>query len=791
MRIAVTQRAAARHSDIVTAVTWTPSNELVSASDDRTCVRWSMAGEPADAPLLRLDDAANAAGGAAGAGAGGGAAGGAAGTGASFTGCEWFPGGGGRRGASVGNDVFACGTTDGRLRLVTRTGKVEKVVEAHRGALICVRWSHDGTALATSGEDGVVKVFSRNGMLRTTLASCDRPVYALAWSPDSDAVAFTTGRDVSIRPLKPSGRKYQWKAHDGLVLCLDWNPVHGQLVSGAEDCRFKVWDAYGRQVHASKRSDFPITAVRWCPDGDLFAVGSFNTLRLCDKAGWSHSMERPESGSIFAISWTSDGTLLAGAGGNGAVIFGSVVDRTLQHNSLEVNLVSPTQCTVEDVTQNLTEHLDFRDRVVKLSLNRTHLVVATATQCCVYSTSSWSSPHVFDLNGTVNLILQAPRFFVLVDHADGVRVFDYDGRVVSTPRAAGLSAEHLNARTLALSDDTIAAVDRTRPGCVLFFDVHTGKQMGDALEHTADISAVSLDTRGPATGRLCSLLDANGDLTITPVHRPEPVRLASTVTTAAWCDATGMLAALADGRVTVWVYPGVVYVDADLVEKSTIVRPAGELGGVADGARLDHFSGTQCVFRRSDGAVIAVPVPPYPVVLYEHCERGEWDDAVRMARHLRGPTIWAALAALAIAGNELNTAEVALAALDEVDKLEYILSIKDIPLPEARAAELLLYRRRYHEAEAALLAAGLTYRAIRANIKLFKWERALELAVKAGEWVDVVVAYRRRYLEQFALEETSKKFVKYGEGIETDWTEVKAKIAKQKQAEKEKGKPYA
>ena len=44
------------------------------------------------------------------------------------------------------------------------------------------------------------------------------------------------------------------------------------------------------------------------PDGENFAVGSFNTLRLCDKIGWSHSLDKPSTGSIYKISWSADGT---------------------------------------------------------------------------------------------------------------------------------------------------------------------------------------------------------------------------------------------------------------------------------------------------------------------------------------------------------------------------------------------------------------------------------------------------------------------------------------------------
>ena len=69
-----------------------------------------------------------------------------------------------------------------------------------------------------------------------------------------------------------------------------------------------MWDAFGRQLYCSGQHDYPITAVSYSPDGENFAVGSFNTLRLCDKIGWSHSLDKPSTGSVYKISWSGDGT---------------------------------------------------------------------------------------------------------------------------------------------------------------------------------------------------------------------------------------------------------------------------------------------------------------------------------------------------------------------------------------------------------------------------------------------------------------------------------------------------
>ena len=106
-------------------------------------------------------------------------------------------------------------------------------------------------------------------------------------------------------------------------------------MTGGEECRYRVWDMFGRQLYSSGLHDYPITSLAFSPDGETFAVGSFNTLRLCDKIGWSHSLDKPATGSIYKISWSADGTQVAGACGNGQVIFAHVIEKRIEWRNYE------------------------------------------------------------------------------------------------------------------------------------------------------------------------------------------------------------------------------------------------------------------------------------------------------------------------------------------------------------------------------------------------------------------------------------------------------------------------
>lgn len=177
-------------------------------------------------------------------------------------------------------------------------------------------------------------------------------------------------------------------------------------------------------------------------------------------------------------------------------------------------------------------------------------------------------------------------------------------------------------------------------------------------------------------------------------------------------------------------------------------------------------------------------------MLYELVEKKTWDAAVRLCRFVKDHSLWTCLAAMAIKASELNIAEVALAAIHEVDKLEFIMHVKRIPTVEGRNAELALYMRRPDEAESILLQAGLTYRAIKMHIKLYNWNRALELAVRYKTHVDTVLAYRKKFLETFERQETNPNFLQY-QLVTTDWNVIKEKIQQEKNAELQRAKQSA
>lgn len=114
---------------------------------------------------------------------------------------------------------------------MNHNGRIEKTVNAHQGACLAAQWSPDGAGLLTgmilasvyifscelinhankfiifiAGEDGFVKVWSRNGLLRSTIVQSDVPCFNAVWSPESNAILYTKENFLVIKFLNSSNK---------------------------------------------------------------------------------------------------------------------------------------------------------------------------------------------------------------------------------------------------------------------------------------------------------------------------------------------------------------------------------------------------------------------------------------------------------------------------------------------------------------------------------------------------------------------------------------------------------
>ena len=574
-------------------------------------------------------------------------------------------------------------------------------------------------------------------------------------------------------PTQPGKKSSSWKAHDGVVLQCDWSLTTNLIVSGGEDCKYRVWDSYGRQLYTSAAYDYVITSVKWAPNGECFAVGSFEMIRLCDKSGWSYSFVKHEGGSLMKLSWDYDGNVVSGAGGNGYVLFGYIVDRHLSWGNVEVDLDENNKITVNDYVNEVSEELDFSERVINMSLRHHHLIVCTTHQVYIYNVANLSSPFVIDVKEPINSVVQGAKFLVLNDVIQNIHVYDYEGKHVSSPKFQGMKVE-------SISSDVIALLDKANPKLIRLYDIISGKALNSNIENSNEIISLQLNQTEMVNERKLCFIDSNRDMFLTMVHKPDVIKIATMVDSFQWNDNNDMLACLADGRLITWYYPNAIYVDKDLMDKARSIKDATDVGKLP---QIIHFTGSMVSIRQLDGALASLSVPPYAKIMYEHIDNADFDRSIKLCRFVNDKPLWACLAAISIYCRELDTAEIALASIDEVDKVQFINYIKELPSEAARNSALALYCKKINEAELILLQAKLYYRAIKMNIKLYRWDRALDLAIKHKTHVDTVLAFRQRYLEDCKKEEDNDRFKEYMNEVDIDWETIRSKIEAEKAKE--------
>jgi intraflagellar transport protein 80 len=384
----------------------------------------------------------------------------------------------------------------------------------------------------------------------------------------------TSGQTLIIKPLQPSTKPSQWKAHDSIILAVDWSQTVQLIISGGEDRKYKVWNSFGQLLYSSLLHDSPITSLSWSPAGDLFAVGGFNTLRLCDKAGWSHSLNKPQCGTIYKLAWSNDGTQMGGASGSGQIIMARVVERRMDWCHLEAVVTDENKITVRNSINDSKEYLVFSERIIKSSLSWDHLIVTTLTQCYIYSDPNWTTPLSFELkSGAVNLIKQSQRFFLLSEAFSGIQIASYEGRIVSTIK---FPSDSVNQQTVAISNEIVIIRDNKEPNIIRFFDVSSGHEIGEPFKHVHEVEQVDISqsTVDRGSQKLLAFTDKNHDIFILDVkdktRATGSVKIGSMVSSFAWNDSYNMLVGMADAQLMVWYLPSVVFTDQDLLPLTTI-----------------------------------------------------------------------------------------------------------------------------------------------------------------------------------------------------------------------------
>jgi cytochrome c len=206
-----------------------------------------------------------------------------------------------------------------------RQGAAEQVLRFHDGAVDAVAFLRDGRAV-TAGADARIAVWAPGKMARgriapdSILAGHAGPIAALAVSPGGEALASASW-DHTVRLWNVAGGESTvLEGHGQNVNGVAFAADGAALVSAGYDATIRIWPLPQQGAPIVAELPAPLNAVVTALGGEIAAAGADGRVYFLSPAGERLGAVEASPAPIVALAISRDGTNLAAASINGAVV---------------------------------------------------------------------------------------------------------------------------------------------------------------------------------------------------------------------------------------------------------------------------------------------------------------------------------------------------------------------------------------------------------------------------------------------------------------------------------------
>ncbi len=205
-------------------------------------------------------------------------------------------------------------------------GKMIARINGHKQRLLRVQFSPDGTTLATSCRDKIIRLWdAESGKLKGEFPEQQQAAKGMVYLPDGRLV--TAGYDATIRFLDPATLKETRRIPGGMAMASLAVSPDGKMLITAESSavgsgpgRIVLWNvAAGKEIVRLKGHDCRILGVAFTPDGrGVVAAGgtssSHGEINYWDlESGEHRASKRTPTNWIDAVAVSPDGLKVASA----------------------------------------------------------------------------------------------------------------------------------------------------------------------------------------------------------------------------------------------------------------------------------------------------------------------------------------------------------------------------------------------------------------------------------------------------------------------------------------------
>lgn len=223
---------------------------------------------------------------------------------------------------SPDGQIIASSDDDGAIRLWKTDGSLLRILFGHTACVNDVIFSPDGQILASASEDKTVKLWKVDGTLISTFSEHNCDVLGITFSADGQ----------TITSISVDGIIKFWKQDGTLVRSFLGHSVGGQTVRFSPDDRIlvsgsnspsektlKFWNREGNLLQTVQRTQ-GILDIDFHPDGQALIIAGGRHVEIFDLNGNSLGVEFQEhQNQITSICFSPNGQIVASGDSDGSI----------------------------------------------------------------------------------------------------------------------------------------------------------------------------------------------------------------------------------------------------------------------------------------------------------------------------------------------------------------------------------------------------------------------------------------------------------------------------------------
>lgn len=165
-------------------------------------------------------------------------------------------------------------------------GKLIKSIHAHTKAINNITFSPNGTYLASTGNDGSIRIWSTTtGRLRREMIKDYNKTYlndmgenSIAFSPDNEfIISGGNYHELNLWSVRSGYLVRTFMGHNDAIYSVAFGPGGQLIASGGCDDVVKIWSLNGSELKTLRGHQICVTSISFNHDGTILASGSADT----------------------------------------------------------------------------------------------------------------------------------------------------------------------------------------------------------------------------------------------------------------------------------------------------------------------------------------------------------------------------------------------------------------------------------------------------------------------------------------------------------------------------------